>query len=47
MSQLFVADGFSATAMGLQARVPVVAGTTSYRVGINSFRFGMGRSESP
>ena len=30
-----------------KARVPVVAGTTSYRVGINSFRFGMGRSESP
>jgi hypothetical protein len=30
-----------------KARVPVVAGATSYRVGINSFRFGMGRSESP
>jgi hypothetical protein len=29
-----------------KARVPVVAGTTSYRVGINSFRFGIGR-ESP
>jgi hypothetical protein len=25
----------------------VVAGATGYRVGINSFRFGMGRSESP
>jgi len=30
-----------------KARVPVVAGATGYRVGINSFRFGMGRSESP
>jgi hypothetical protein len=29
-----------------KARVPVVAGTSSYRVGINSFRFGIGR-ESP
>jgi hypothetical protein len=29
------------------ARVPVVPGATRYRVGINSFRFGMGRSESP
>src|SRR5262245_46660876 len=30
-----------------KARVPVVAGATGYRVGINSFRFGMPRSESP
>ena len=30
-----------------KARVPVVAGATSYRVGINSFRFGMPRAESP
>ena len=30
-----------------KARVPVVAGATGYRVGINSFRFGMGRTESP
>ena len=30
-----------------KARVPVVAGATSYRVGINSFRFGMPRNESP
>jgi hypothetical protein len=30
-----------------KARVPVVAGVTSYRVGINSFRFGMPRNESP
>jgi hypothetical protein len=30
-----------------KARVPVVAGTTGFRVGINSFRFGMGRTESP
>jgi hypothetical protein len=30
-----------------KARVPVVAGATGYRVGINSFRFGMGRPESP
>jgi hypothetical protein len=30
-----------------KARVPVVAGATSYRVGINSVRFGMGRTESP
>jgi hypothetical protein len=29
-----------------KARVPVVPGTSSYRVGINSFRFGIGR-ESP
>jgi hypothetical protein len=29
-----------------KARVPVVAGTSSYRVGINSFRFSLGR-ESP
>jgi hypothetical protein len=29
-----------------KARVPVVPGTTSYRVGINSFRFAFGR-ESP
>ena len=33
--------------MPFKARVPVVAGQTGYRVGINSFRFGMGRSESP
>lgn len=30
-----------------KARVPVVAGATNYRVGINSFRFGMPRNESP
>ena len=30
-----------------KARVPVVQGATGYRVGINSFRFGMGRTESP
>jgi hypothetical protein len=30
-----------------KARVPVVPGVTGYRVGINSFRFGLGRSESP
>lgn len=30
-----------------KARVPVVQGVTGYRVGINSFRFGMVRSESP
>jgi len=30
-----------------KARVPVVVGATGYRVGINSFRFGMGRAESP
>jgi hypothetical protein len=30
-----------------KARVPVVPGATGYRVGINSFRFAMGRSESP
>jgi hypothetical protein len=29
-----------------KARVPAVAGTSSYRVGINSFRFAFGR-ESP
>jgi len=30
-----------------KARVPVVAGASSYRVGINSFHFGMPRTESP
>jgi len=30
-----------------KARVPSVPGATSYRVGINSFRFVMGRTESP
>ena len=30
-----------------KARVPSVPGATSYRVGINSFRFAMGRTESP
>jgi len=30
-----------------KARVPVVAGASSYRVGINSFHFGMPRNESP
>src|SRR5262244_412004 len=30
-----------------KARVPVVAGASSYRVGINSFNFGMPRNESP
>lgn len=30
-----------------KARVPVVAGAKGYRVGINSFQFGMGRNESP
>lgn len=30
-----------------KARVPVVAGATGYRVGINSARFMMGRTESP
>jgi len=30
-----------------KARVPAVQGVTGYRVGINSFRFGMVRSESP
>lgn len=30
-----------------KARVPIVAGATGYRVGINSFRFGMPRPESP
>ena len=29
------------------ARVPNVAGTTGFRVGVSSFRFGLGRSESP
>ena len=30
-----------------KARVPSVPGAASYRVGINSFRFQMGRTESP
>jgi hypothetical protein len=30
-----------------RARVPVVPGTTGYRVGINSFRFAFGGRESP
>jgi len=30
-----------------KARVPSVPGATSYRVRINSFRFQMGRTESP
>src|SRR5882724_922232 len=30
-----------------KARVPSVPGATGYRVGINSFRFVMGRTESP
>jgi len=30
-----------------KARVPSVPGATGYRVGINSFRFFMGRTESP
>ncbi len=29
------------------ARVPNVAGTTGFRVSVSSFRFGLGRSESP
>jgi hypothetical protein len=29
------------------ARVPNVAGTTGFRVGVSSFRFGLGRGESP
>ena len=29
------------------ARVPNVAGTTGFRVGVSSFRFGLRRSESP
>lgn len=28
-------------------RVPVVPGATGYRVGVSSFRYGLGRSESP
>jgi hypothetical protein len=30
-----------------KARVPSMPGATSYRVGINSFRFSMGPTESP
>lgn len=37
----------SRSSVPFKARVPVVAGATGYRVGINSFRFGMGRTESP
>jgi len=29
------------------ARVPNVAGTTGFRVSVSSFRFGLGRGESP
>jgi len=43
----FVGSVTARSSTAFKARVPVVAGATGYRVGINSFHFGMGRSESP
>src|SRR5215510_15587222 len=43
----FVGSVAARGSTAFKARVPVVAGATGYRVGINSFHFGMGRSESP
>jgi hypothetical protein len=43
----FVGSVAARSSTSFKARVPVAAGAAGYRVGINSFRFGMGRSESP
>ena len=43
----FVGSVAARGSTAFKARVPIVPGATGYRVGINSFRFGMGRPESP
>ena len=44
----FVASSIPARkAADFSARVPTVAGTTGFKVGVSSFRYGLGRGESP
>jgi hypothetical protein len=44
----FVASSIPARSdADFSARVPKVAGTTGFRVGVSSFRYGLGRAESP